>query len=240
MVGSIAACSSEGGGSGGGTDGAENCVPLETLCLANNLFVCQPGGKVEFVKSCGAGEQCVDGTCLSGGDTSVGGTTTGGDTGTTDDGHGDPGGEPGGEPGGDTGGDPGGEPGGDSAGEAGGDPGGDPGGDTGGDPTVSEGACNNEQDLPKLNQPSWLEPVLDCEFQCSMKPNFFECIEECVGKIFTPECSTCVAGWIVCIETTCHDLCENNTSSPKCQDCLKAECNPPMKACSGIEIQLGE
>ena len=71
----LISCGSSGSGGGtagttdgtsdqGTTDGEAFCEPLQKFCQGQDVFICQPDGhSVEFMKTCGATEECADGAC---------------------------------------------------------------------------------------------------------------------------------------------------------------------------------
>ncbi|CAE7468260.1 unnamed protein product [Symbiodinium sp. CCMP2592] len=66
----------------------------------------------------------------------------------------------------------------------------------------------------------------------------FPCTKDCMQKKgYSDGCASCMAQLVGCSRDHCMNQCITNDKAPACTHCVKANCRPKMKACSGLNAE---
>ncbi len=240
-------------------DVVNGCTPLTTLCIVDNLFVCQVDGTVTFVEACGAG-MCVIDACK------VDDTPQVPDAGTPDaqvapqdvqepvdtvtpqedatDEPTDMGPSP------DHGTDwvpdliepddvpaqtdPGQEPDPEDVEE-------EP--DWGGQLPFGPGPCTDTPEVKaKWQDQKAFQKMIGCGDGCFSnfpdQAKFEGCIVDCMTPMVGAGCGQCVADWFWCIDWTCEEGPGYKEGSKQNKDCVKNTCDPGFYDCGGVPLDV--
>eukprot|EP00438_Fugacium_kawagutii_P035223 Skav227182 [mRNA] locus=scaffold2048:47659:48174:+ [translate_table: standard] len=100
---------------------------------------------------------------------------------------------------------------------------------------VEGGACTNGHDLgiwKKGGKRSFDGSLNHCGRSCAAG---FACTKSCMaGKGYSSSCASCMAHLVECGRDKCINQCVSNDKSSACTGCVKHNCRPKMKACSGL------
>ena len=101
--------------------------------------------------------------------------------------------------------------------------------------TPSENRCNGEDaNITETNEAEVINALRNCAgWTCTG-----ECAATCIKKKLglSVECASCFGGISSCARENCKWECILSTTSSKCLNCVKRNCEKPFKDCSGLEL----
>ncbi len=219
------------------TPPVDTCTPYTSLCIAGDMYLCQPTGQVDLVEHC-AGE-CVDGECTDGGEDPDATSDVGDDAHVESDAGVEDTGIPNVGPTEEDTVDVATPP--DTKDPAPDVP--EPDVPDPDDPAwTGSGAC--KADFAKFKSPDLFAQVDECNGNCageahgddpSAKEPKIECMTECLTGTLLASCAGCTATLFVCFGTDCHESCDV-FGTPECDQCIADVCYPPFATCSGIDM----
>jgi hypothetical protein len=101
---------------------------------------------------------------------------------------------------------------------------------------MTDGACNNAEDLAIFNDPNTdLEAVVGgcARENLGMEPDTRDCIAE--RSNLSDACVDCFDQTVQCTFEHCITDCVAGASSPGCASCQAEHCNPAFIMCSGLD-----
>ena len=90
------------------------------------------------------------------------------------------------------------------------------------------GGCSGADRDSVLDPERFDAATRSCGQGCSTR----ECLEACAAKTWSGACAACVAGYLICFEAACGDVCQD--ASDECGRCVTAQCAEAWSDCSGL------
>jgi hypothetical protein len=104
------------------------------------------------------------------------------------------------------------------------------------DPT-GDGACETDQDCPKVISGVARSTAQTCGLGCLEDADPETCSVECIveNEDMSPECAACYAGVVGCATENCLAECAENPAAEMCTQCqIDAGCRADFDTCSGL------
>ena len=104
-----------------------------------------------------------------------------------------------------------------------------------------DGACETDQDCPKVRSGVARSTAQTCGLGCLDDPDPETCSVQCIveNEDMSPECAACYAGVVGCATENCLAECAASPASDACTQCqIDAGCRADFDTCSGLETPM--
>ena len=105
---------------------------------------------------------------------------------------------------------------------------------SGGSPAMAFG-CTGERDKAVMDASDFSSKTESCALSCFSDPDVASCSSPCFERTIglSPMCAACNATNLACSMKTCFSECLTDSAAAPCRDCVKKNCDPPFRMCTG-------